>query len=117
MLPVDVVYGAWQLLLSPDADSGFDSPSVANIAIALAVLRRCVDEVLAALKAGEEEEDDGLSAFAVLVNASKTCFVDPETLIRDVSMLGLTSARVVEARAWAWAERSTRVSILSSPTG
>jgi len=121
MLPMDVVHGAWQLLLeaeegSLEDDEALQAPSTANLAIALALLRRCVGQVLDSLAETDDGEDDGgLSAYAALVQASQACYGEPETLMRDVMALELSPSKVAAARSTAWAERQ-KGSVARTPT-
>ena len=125
-LPVDVCLGVWHLLLEPEPPAGLtglqttdgmvsDGPgeavgaevtlgSTANLAVALAVLQRISASVLETVAA----DPDHMTAYGCLLDATATCFSEPEGLIREAQRLRPSLARVQFEREHArWRRESS----------
>ena len=108
VLPVDCVLGVWELLFTPAAadqgrdgagcEAAFDAPSICNVCVALAILSRCADRVLAAVGDGGDSGGGGFAAYPALLHETRVAFSDPERLLRDARALQPTAARLEAAR-------------------
>ena len=64
--------------------SNFEQPSTCHVAVALAILAKCADRVLEAVREGD---DEGFAAYPSLVHETRAAFSDPEHLVRDARRL------------------------------
>ena len=98
VLPVDCVLGVWELLFTPAAADQGDAPSICNVCVALAILSRCADRLLAAVRDGEDSGGGGFAAYPTLLHETRVAFSDPERLLRDARTLQPTAERLEAAR-------------------
>ena len=99
VLPMDCVLGVFELLLEPeDVDTPYATPSSCNVAVALAVLNRIGDTVLATVSESLASGEDDFAAYPALVQETRKAFSDPERLLRDARRLRPAAERLETAR-------------------